>query len=197
MAPLRVTSDSPLEFEVADEEDDLETTKRRKEKYDARRAPERAATPTMTRRQDDVDDDGSASPSRRASPKSSPVTNPFWWLSAAALTAPIWPSPPATLGARAPAVTADSPSYPIRTAAGPVVADFGPGARTDQTASSRAPVSRRPEPVLLLQRVNVYEPGGGRRQRGDRRSSTATTLTIAATTGRDARRRASTAWASG
>ena len=101
------------------------------------------------------------------------------------------------LGPAALCVTADSPSYPdrhrqlaLRTAR-----EFGLRHEIIHTARDRA--SRVPrqsgQPLLLLQARAVHGSDGSRRTRDSPRSPTAAMPTIAATTGRAARRPASSA----
>ena len=102
-----------------------------------------------------------------------------------------------TLGDRAVAVTADSPSYPERhrALAIRIAQRLRPAPRDHPDQRARATrVPRQPgEPLLLLQARALHAPVAHRRRRAARSSSTATTPTTAATTGRAARRRASSA----
>ena len=92
-----------------------------------------------------------------------------------------------TLGDRAVAVTADSPSYPERHRRLAIDdrARVRPAPRDHPHERARAPrVPRQPgQPLLLLQARALHAPVAHRRRRAARSSSTATTPTIAATTG--------------
>ena len=155
---LRIANDSPLELELADEDDlDDEDDDDDEEEDDDDEDDDEED-------EDDEDEDVSdeqswmpldrqgRAPRRHAFDYSAPSSSP----SAAEWTAHIWRwRPPAVLGPRALAVTADSPSYPDthRQLALPIARDFGFAHEFIHTARARAArISRQPrEPLLLLQ----------------------------------------------